>query len=242
MKPNSFPTVSVADLASLSRMATGEGRRGRGRKATCAHAMKIGGEIAAHAAKEKCARILEGFDGSVREAKTKALRHALCTSSPPLPCASRLRSRRRLISLSSPMSRLLSPPRPSMAARGPYHIVVITNPDTQPIEIRLGRGDRPGDSPYATLAPGASASFVTPDSLFVLSACLPKWDLGRRPQRTNAPGNAFRPSGGVTPKIGRARARRFQRRQAHRCARARAIRRLKPGRHRANGRGNRHRG
>jgi hypothetical protein len=62
MKPNSFPTVSVADLASLSRMATGEGRRGRGRKAACAHAMKIGGEIAAHAAKEKCARILEDFD------------------------------------------------------------------------------------------------------------------------------------------------------------------------------------
>jgi hypothetical protein len=47
--------------------------------------MKIGGEIAAHAAKEKCARILEGFDGSVREAETKALRHALAHHRRPCP-------------------------------------------------------------------------------------------------------------------------------------------------------------
>jgi hypothetical protein len=53
---------------------------------------------------------------------------------------------------------------------GPYHIVVISNVGTLPIEIRIGRGDRPSDSPYATLAPGASASFVTLDSLFVSCA------------------------------------------------------------------------
>ncbi len=53
---------------------------------------------------------------------------------------------------------------------GPYHIVVISNVGSQPIEIKLGRGERPSDSPYATLAPGASASFVTHDSLFVSCA------------------------------------------------------------------------
>jgi hypothetical protein len=53
---------------------------------------------------------------------------------------------------------------------GAYHIVVITNPGTEPIEIRVGRGDRPCDSAYATLAPGASASFVTLDHLFVSRA------------------------------------------------------------------------
>jgi hypothetical protein len=40
----------------------------------------------------------------------------------------------------------------------------------QPIEIRIHRGDRPSDSAYATLAPGASASFVMLDSLFVSCA------------------------------------------------------------------------
>jgi hypothetical protein len=93
------------------------------------------------------------------------------TSLPPLPRASRLRSRGRLISPSSPMSRpSRSPTRPSMAARGGYHIVIITNRGTEPIEIRVGRGDRPSDSAYATLARGASASFVTLDSLFVSCA------------------------------------------------------------------------
>jgi hypothetical protein len=53
---------------------------------------------------------------------------------------------------------------------GTYHIVVISNVGSQPIEIKVGRGDRPRDSPYATLAPGASASFVTLDSLFVSCA------------------------------------------------------------------------
>ena len=48
----------------------------------------------------------------------------------------------------------------------PYHIVVISNVGTLPIDIRTGRGDRPSDTPYATLAPGASGSFVTLDSLF----------------------------------------------------------------------------
>jgi hypothetical protein len=62
-----------------------------------------------------------------------------------------------------------SPTRPS-GGEGAYHIVIITNPGTEPIEIRVGRGDRPSDSAYATLAPGASASFVTPDSLFVSRA------------------------------------------------------------------------
>ena len=51
-----------------------------------------------------------------------------------------------------------------------YHIVVISNVGSQPIEIKLGKGDRPRDAPYATLAPGASASFVTLDSLFVSCA------------------------------------------------------------------------
>ncbi|MBV9568964.1 MAG: hypothetical protein JO172_12570 [Hyphomicrobiales bacterium] len=52
----------------------------------------------------------------------------------------------------------------------PYHIVVISNVGTLPIDIRTGRGDRPSDTPYATLAPGASGSFVTLDSLFVRCA------------------------------------------------------------------------
>jgi hypothetical protein len=53
------------------------------------------------------------------------------------------------------------------AAEGPYHIVVISNVGSRSIDIRIGKGDRPGDALYATLAPGASASFVTLDSLFV---------------------------------------------------------------------------
>ncbi|MBV8763444.1 MAG: hypothetical protein JOZ66_00915 [Hyphomicrobiales bacterium] len=51
-----------------------------------------------------------------------------------------------------------------------YHVVIISNVGTQPIEISIGKGDRPNGSPYATLAPGASASFVTPNSLFVSCA------------------------------------------------------------------------
>jgi hypothetical protein len=52
----------------------------------------------------------------------------------------------------------------------PYHIVVISNVGSRPIEIRVGIGDRPQGAPYATVAPGASASFVTLDSLFVSCA------------------------------------------------------------------------
>ena len=51
-----------------------------------------------------------------------------------------------------------------------YHVVIISNIGTEPIDILIGKGDRPNGSPYATLAPGASASFVTPNSLFVSCA------------------------------------------------------------------------
>jgi hypothetical protein len=140
MKPNFFPTVSVADLASLSCMATGEGRRGRGRKAACAHATKIGGEIAGSRREGELRQDIGGIFRRIGAGGgTEGFAPCARTSSPPLPCASRLRSR-RLISPSSPMS------RPSVAytvehgGEGAYHIVVITDPGTQPIEIRLGRG------------------------------------------------------------------------------------------------------
>ena len=51
-----------------------------------------------------------------------------------------------------------------------YHIVVISNVGALPLDIRLGKGERPNVLPYATLAPGAAASFVTLDSLFVSCA------------------------------------------------------------------------
>ncbi|SDR63199.1 hypothetical protein SAMN05444161_0867 [Rhizobiales bacterium GAS191] len=49
----------------------------------------------------------------------------------------------------------------------PYHVVIISNIGVQAIEVRLGIGERAFAAPYATIAPGAAASFVTRASLFV---------------------------------------------------------------------------